>query len=61
MPGAGPATGAAPLVGRRAASTSLVGLMMLLVILFVALHGRLDAGDPKLRAVTGRQERVRFR
>ena len=48
---------------RRAASATegLVVLLVLLVLLFLALHGRVDGGDPKLAAVADRQDRARFR
>ena len=59
--GAGPVTGATPLVVRASATEGLVVLLVLLVLLFLALHGRVDGGDPKLEAVADRQDRARFR
>ena len=54
-------TDASPLVVRVASTSGLVVLLVLLVLLFLALHGRVDGGDPRLEAVADRQDRARFR
>jgi hypothetical protein len=54
-------TDARPLVARATATEGLVVLLGLLVLVFLALHGRVDSGDPKLEAVGNRQGRTRFR
>ncbi len=61
IPGAGPVTDATPLVARATATEGFVVLLVVLVLLFLALHGRVDGGDPKLEAVGDRQSRTRFR
>jgi len=54
-------TDAQPLVARATATEGFVVLLVVLVLLFLALHGRVDGGDPKLEAVADRQGRTRFR
>ena len=59
--GAGPVTDAVPLVVKPSVTDGLLVLLVLLVLLFLALHGRVDGGDPKLEAVADRQGRAGFR
>ena len=59
--GAGPVTAAAPLVVQAVRDRGFVVLLVLLVLLFLALHGRVDGGDPKLGAAADRQGRAGFR
>jgi hypothetical protein len=60
-PGAGPMTAAAPLVVRVNSAEGLVVILVLLVLLFLALHGWVDGGDQKLESAADRQDRARFR
>jgi hypothetical protein len=46
---------------RAAQSGGWVILLVVLVLLFLALHGRVDGGDPKLRGLADVDNEGRFR
>jgi hypothetical protein len=53
VPSAGPATVAEALSVRPTPSEGVVVILVILVLLFLALHGRVDGGDPRLGSGTG--------
>ena len=60
MPSAGPVTAADVLSVRPTTAEGLVVLLVVLVVLFLALHGRVDGGDPRLAGGDGGPDRGRF-
>jgi hypothetical protein len=61
VPGAALTPAGPPIVVRAARSGAAVILLVLLVLVFLAVHGRVDGGDAKLRGVGEADQQGRFR
>jgi hypothetical protein len=61
VPRASPVTAAAPFTVRPTASEGIVVLLVLMVVVFLALHGRVDGGDPRLSGDGSTGDAGRFR